>query len=119
MKKVTGSSQFYLRPYFFGGFSTPGYGAKGEILQATRDYSQVPDKGSFSWPTQDWVQAIALDLGYFQAPGTLEFAELLEVFSAASRPEEAERRKLRYGRIANSEKGTDLEPTIGLEPMTC
>jgi hypothetical protein len=43
---ITGALQFYSRPYFFADFSTPGYGAKGDILQATLGYSRVSDKGS-------------------------------------------------------------------------
>lgn len=43
---VTGALQFATRPYFFEDFSTPGYGAKGSILQATLNYARVSNKGS-------------------------------------------------------------------------
>jgi hypothetical protein len=43
---ITGALQFYSRPYFFADFSTPGYGSKGNILQATVAYSRVSDTGS-------------------------------------------------------------------------
>jgi len=43
---ATGAWQLYSHPYFFEGFSTPGYGAKGDILQATLNYSRISDKGS-------------------------------------------------------------------------
>jgi hypothetical protein len=43
---VTGAVQFYSRPYFFESFSTQGYGLKGDILQATLNYSRISDKGS-------------------------------------------------------------------------
>jgi hypothetical protein len=43
---VTGAFQFATRPYFFGDFSTLGYGAKGYVLQASLNYSRVSDKGS-------------------------------------------------------------------------
>src|SRR5580704_9695561 len=42
----TGALQFYSRPYFFESFSTQGYGVKGDILQATLNYSRISDKGS-------------------------------------------------------------------------
>ena len=43
---ITGALQLYTRPYFFDGFSTQGYGAKGNVLQASLNYSRVSDKGS-------------------------------------------------------------------------
>jgi hypothetical protein len=43
---VTGAWQLYSRPYFFSDFSTPGFGVKGDILQATLNYSRASDKGS-------------------------------------------------------------------------
>jgi hypothetical protein len=43
---VTGSWQLYTRPYFFQDFSTAGYGAKGDILQSSLNYSRVSRKGS-------------------------------------------------------------------------
>ncbi|MGD1070907.1 MAG: hypothetical protein ABSB15_12260 [Bryobacteraceae bacterium] len=45
---VTGAVQFYSRPYFFQSFSTQGYGAKGDILQATLNYSRISARGSVS-----------------------------------------------------------------------
>ncbi|HUH64029.1 MAG TPA: hypothetical protein VLZ50_13575 [Terracidiphilus sp.] len=43
---ATGAFQLYTRPYFYGDFSTPGYGAKGGILQASLNYSRISNKGS-------------------------------------------------------------------------
>jgi hypothetical protein len=43
---ATGALQLYTRPYFFADFSTAGYGAKGNVLQATVNYSRISDKGS-------------------------------------------------------------------------
>ncbi len=43
---VTGAFQLYTRPYFYSDLSTPGYGAKGDILQASLNYSRVSSKGS-------------------------------------------------------------------------
>ena len=43
---VTGAWQLATRPYFYGDLSTPGYGAKGELLQSSLNYSHVSDKGS-------------------------------------------------------------------------
>ena len=43
---VSGALQFNSRPYFFESLSTKGYGAKGNILQATVNYSRISDKGS-------------------------------------------------------------------------
>ena len=43
---VTGALQFVTRPYFYADFSTPGYGAKGYVLQASLNYARVSDKGS-------------------------------------------------------------------------
>lgn len=41
-----GALQVVTRPYYFSDFSTSGYGAKGELLQATLNYSRVSDRGS-------------------------------------------------------------------------
>jgi hypothetical protein len=43
---VTGAWQLYSRPYFFDSFSTPGHGTRGNLLQATVNYSRVSEKGS-------------------------------------------------------------------------
>jgi hypothetical protein len=43
---VTGALQFVTRPYFYSDFSTPGYGAKGYVLQASLNYARISDKGS-------------------------------------------------------------------------
>lgn len=43
---VTGAVQFATRPYFYEDLSTAGYGAKGNLLQATLNYSRVSDRGS-------------------------------------------------------------------------
>jgi hypothetical protein len=44
---VTGAYQFSTRPYLYDELSTTGYGAKGNILQATLNYSRVSQKGSY------------------------------------------------------------------------
>lgn len=43
---VTGAVQFATRPYFYQDLSTSGYGAKGNLLQATLNYSRVSTRGS-------------------------------------------------------------------------
>jgi hypothetical protein len=43
---VTGAWQLYSHPYFIEDFSNPGFGVKGDILQASLNYSRVSDKGS-------------------------------------------------------------------------
>ena len=43
---VIGAVQFATRPYFYADLSTTGYGAKGNLLQATLNYSRVSDRGS-------------------------------------------------------------------------
>jgi hypothetical protein len=43
---VTAALQLVSRPYFVEEFSTPGYGMKGEILQASLNYARVSEKGS-------------------------------------------------------------------------
>jgi len=43
---ATGAVQLYTRPYFHSDFSDPGFGAKGNILQASLNYSRVGEKGS-------------------------------------------------------------------------
>ena len=43
---ITGSVQLITRPYYLQHLSTPGYGAKGSILQASFNYSRVSSNGS-------------------------------------------------------------------------
>jgi len=43
---VTGAWQIYSNPYFIEDFSNPGFGAKGDLLQASLNYARVSDKGS-------------------------------------------------------------------------
>jgi hypothetical protein len=43
---ATGALQLVTRPYFYADFSTPGYGAKGYVLQASLNYARVSPKGS-------------------------------------------------------------------------
>jgi hypothetical protein len=43
---VTGAFQLVTRPYYFAELSGAGYGAKGSVLQATLNYSQVFRDGS-------------------------------------------------------------------------
>jgi hypothetical protein len=43
---ISSSLQLFTRPYYFDDFSTEGNGAKGNLLQASLNYSRVSDKGS-------------------------------------------------------------------------
>jgi hypothetical protein len=43
---VTGAWQAISHPYFYETFTTPGYGAKGYLLQASLNYTRVSEKGS-------------------------------------------------------------------------
>jgi hypothetical protein len=43
---VTGAWQLTTRPYFYSSFSTVGYGANGNLLHATLNYSRISGKGS-------------------------------------------------------------------------
>lgn len=43
---ITGALQVTTRPYFYEELSTPGYGAKGTVLQSTLNYSHVFHNGS-------------------------------------------------------------------------
>jgi hypothetical protein len=43
---ITGAVQLATRPYFYADLSTLGYGAKGNVLQASLNYSRVSEKGS-------------------------------------------------------------------------
>jgi hypothetical protein len=43
---VTGALQLATRPYFYSDFSTTGFGAKGEVLQASLNYSRLSANGS-------------------------------------------------------------------------
>jgi hypothetical protein len=43
---VSGAAQLYTRPYYYQSLTTAGYGAKGNLLQATLNYSRVSNHGS-------------------------------------------------------------------------
>jgi hypothetical protein len=43
---ATAALQLTSRPYYYWDLSTPGYGAKGEVLQATLNYAHVSRNGS-------------------------------------------------------------------------
>jgi hypothetical protein len=43
---VSGALQVATRPYFYADLQTPGYGAKGYLLQASLNYARVSEKGS-------------------------------------------------------------------------
>lgn len=43
---VTGALQLTTRPYYYWDLSTPGYGANGEVLQSTLNYTDISPKGS-------------------------------------------------------------------------
>jgi hypothetical protein len=43
---ATGALQMATHPYYYSDLSTPGYGAKGEVLQATLNYARVTRKAS-------------------------------------------------------------------------
>ncbi|HEY1767337.1 MAG TPA: hypothetical protein VGG26_06760, partial [Terracidiphilus sp.] len=43
---VTGALQLVTRPYFFSDLSSQGYGAKGQVLQSTLNYSRMFKNGS-------------------------------------------------------------------------
>jgi hypothetical protein len=43
---VTDALQLTTRPYYYWDLSTPGYGAKGEVLQSTLNYAHVSRNGS-------------------------------------------------------------------------
>ena len=43
---ITSALQMTTRPYYYWDLSTPGYGAKGEVLEATLNYAHVRPKGS-------------------------------------------------------------------------
>lgn len=43
---VTSALQMVTRPYYYDDLSTPDYGAKGMVLQATLNYSRVSNHGS-------------------------------------------------------------------------
>lgn len=82
---VTGAWQLYTRPYFFDSLSTAGYGANGDLLQTTLNYSRISGKGSIlvragqlstafgSFPLRydDAENALVdspLEYGYYYAP---------------------------------------------------
>ena len=43
---VSGAAQLYTRPYYYQSLTTAGYGARGNLLQATLNYSRVSDRGA-------------------------------------------------------------------------
>jgi hypothetical protein len=43
---ITGALQLVTHPYFYEDLATPGYGAKGTVLQSTLNYSRVFPNGS-------------------------------------------------------------------------
>jgi hypothetical protein len=43
---VTGAIQLSTRPYYFENLSAPGYGAKGNVLQSTLNYSRISGNSS-------------------------------------------------------------------------
>jgi hypothetical protein len=43
---VSGAVELYTRPYYYQDLFTTGYGAKGNLLQATLNYSRVSDRGA-------------------------------------------------------------------------
>jgi len=43
---ISAAFQLVTRPYYFEDLSTPGYGARGNLLQASLNYSRVSSKGS-------------------------------------------------------------------------
>ena len=43
---MTGAVQVVTRPYYYADLSSVGYGAKGQVLQATLNYSRVGQNGS-------------------------------------------------------------------------
>ena len=43
---ISGALQLYTRPYYLDDFSTASTGARGNLLQASLNYSRVSDKGS-------------------------------------------------------------------------
>ncbi|MGD0910645.1 MAG: hypothetical protein ABR928_02050 [Terracidiphilus sp.] len=43
---ATGAVQLFTRPYFYSDFSASGFGVKGNILQASLNYTRISDKGS-------------------------------------------------------------------------
>ena len=82
---VTGAFQLYTRPYFYSDFSTSGYGAKGDILQASLNYSRVSSKGSLLFragelssafgsfllrydDADNWLVDLPPEYGYYYSP---------------------------------------------------
>jgi hypothetical protein len=82
---VTGAFQLYTRPYFYDDLSTPGYGAKGDILQASLNYSHISGQGSLLFragelstafgsfllrydDADNWVVDLPPEYGYYYSP---------------------------------------------------
>ncbi len=82
---VTGAFQLSTRPYFYEDLSTPGYGAKGDILQASLNYSRISSKGSLLFragelssafgsfllrydDADNWVVDLPPEYGYYYSP---------------------------------------------------
>ena len=57
---VAGAGQFSTRPFYYQDFSTPGYGAKGNILQASLNYARIWEKGSFLFRAGEMPTAFGL-----------------------------------------------------------
>jgi hypothetical protein len=85
---LTGAWQLVTRPYYYSDLSTPGYSAKGSVLQATLNYARVSQKGSVllragQMPTafgsfvlryddaENPLVDLPLGYGYYYAPVTL------------------------------------------------
>lgn len=86
---VTSTLQMTTRPYYYDDLSTPNYGAKGLVLQATLNYSRVSDRGSLLVRTGQMSSAFGsfllryddadnalvdfpLQYGYYYAPVSIE-----------------------------------------------
>ena len=85
---ATGVWQFATRPYFYEDFSTTGYGANGNLLQASLNYSRISDQGSLliragqlqtvfgSFPlfyddSENALVDLPIDYGYYGSPVSL------------------------------------------------
>jgi len=85
---ATGVWQFATRPYFYEDFSTAGYGANGNLLQASLNYSRISDQGSLliragqlqtvfgSFPlfyddSENALVDLPIDYGYYGSPVSL------------------------------------------------
>ena len=82
---ITGAVQLATHPYYYADFSTTGYGAKGNVLLASLNYSRVSGKGSIlvragemptafgSFPlryddAENPLVDMPLEYGYYYAP---------------------------------------------------